>query len=183
GYGFGLRTTTDCRFALAVAHSGGLPGYGSNMTWLPEYGVGVFALANVTYAPASRITRMMIDALHATGALRPRRLPPSAPLLSMRDAITAFLNEPSESRLQAMAADNLALDRPLAERVAAARRLRDALGECKAGDVAAQNWLRGTFRAGCERGWIDVRYTLAPTQPPRLQVLELREGRPVEPEL
>ncbi|HEX7085639.1 MAG TPA: serine hydrolase domain-containing protein [Vicinamibacterales bacterium] len=182
-YGFGLRTTVDCRFPLAVAHSGGLPGYGSNMTWLPEHGVGVFALANVTYAPAGRITRMMIDALHATGALQPRRLPPSAPLLSARDAIAAFLNEPSEARLQAVAADNLALDRPLADRVAAARRLRDALGTCKAGDIAAQNWLRGTFRADCERGWIDVRFTLAPTQPPRLQVLELREGRPVEPDL
>src|SRR5690606_16663668 len=101
----------------------------------------------------------------------------------VRDACTPRLTVPSESRLPAMAPATLALDRPLAERVAAARRLRDALGECKAGDVAAQNWLRGTFGAGCERGWIDVRYTLAPTQPPRLQVLELREGRPVEPEL
>ncbi len=182
-YGFGLRTMTDCRFALAVAHSGGLPGYGSNMTWLPEYGVGVFALANVTYAPAGRVTRMMIDALHATGALQPRRLPPGAPLIEARDAIAAFLNEPSEAGLQAIAADNLALDRPLADRVAAARRLRDALGACRAGDITAQNWLRGTFRADCDRGWIDVRYTLAPTQPPRLQVLELREGRPVDPDL
>jgi hypothetical protein len=180
-YGFGLRTTTDCRFRLAVAHSGGLPGYGSNMTWLPEYGVGVFALANVTYAPASRITRMMIDALHATGALEPRRLPPSAPLHEARDAIVAFLNDPSESHLAAIAADNIALDRPIADRVAEARHLREALGACRADDeIRAPNWLRGTFRAVCERGWVDVRYTLAPTQPPRVQVLDLREGRPLD---
>lgn len=182
-YGFGLRTTTDCRFPLAVAHSGGLPGYGSNMTWLPEYGVGVFALANVTYAPAARITRMMIDALHATSALQPRRLPPSAPLLEMRDAIAAFLNAPTATALETIAADNLALDRPIADRVAEARRLREALGACTAGDITPQNWLRGTFRATCERGWIDVRFTLAPTKPPRLQVLELREGRPIDPDL
>ena len=40
GYGFGLRVTSDCRFEHIVAHGGGLPGFGSYMQWLPEYGVG-----------------------------------------------------------------------------------------------------------------------------------------------
>src|SRR5262249_55755620 len=45
GYGFGLRIRTDCRFERIVAHGGGLPGFGSYMEWLPDYGVGLFAMA------------------------------------------------------------------------------------------------------------------------------------------
>ena len=41
-----------------------------------------------------------------------------------------------------------------------------------------ENWLRGRFRAECERGWLDVDFTLAPTQPPRLQFLRLTSGMP-----
>ena len=44
GYGFGLRVTSDCRFEQIVAHGGGLPGFGSYMAWLPDYGVGIFAM-------------------------------------------------------------------------------------------------------------------------------------------
>jgi hypothetical protein len=36
GYGFGLRIATDCRFDLVASHGGGLPGFGSYMSWLPD---------------------------------------------------------------------------------------------------------------------------------------------------
>ena len=35
GYGYGLRVSQSCAFDRIVAHSGGLPGYGSLMQWLP----------------------------------------------------------------------------------------------------------------------------------------------------
>ena len=44
GYGYGLFVMHDTRFGHFVYHSGGLPGYGSNMRWLPGRGVGVIAL-------------------------------------------------------------------------------------------------------------------------------------------
>src|SRR2546423_4494761 len=43
-YGYGLRVSQDCRFNFVVSHGGGLPGYGSLMRWLPEYGVGMIAM-------------------------------------------------------------------------------------------------------------------------------------------
>ena len=43
------RITQTCAFGHVVAHSGGLPGFGSQMRWLPEYGVGLIALGNRTY--------------------------------------------------------------------------------------------------------------------------------------
>ena len=54
GYGYGLRTAADCRFDHISTHSGGLPGFGSHMAWLPEYGVGMFAMANLTYVGPSQ---------------------------------------------------------------------------------------------------------------------------------
>ena len=53
GYGFGLRVAADCRFEHIVSHGGGLPGFGSYMQWLPEYGVGMFAMATLTYSGPS----------------------------------------------------------------------------------------------------------------------------------
>ena len=48
GYAFGLRVSQTCTFRHVVAHSGGLPGYGSQMRWLPEYGVGIASLNRAT---------------------------------------------------------------------------------------------------------------------------------------
>src|SRR5215211_1489188 len=49
GYAYGLGISSDCNFAHIVAHTGGLPGFGSLMRWLPEYGVGIIAFGNRTY--------------------------------------------------------------------------------------------------------------------------------------
>ena len=49
GYGFGLRVSQSCRFKYIVSHSGGLPGFGSIMQWLPDYGAAVIAFGNATY--------------------------------------------------------------------------------------------------------------------------------------
>ena len=35
-YGFGMRVGSDCRFKHSFGHSGGLPGYGSNVLLIPE---------------------------------------------------------------------------------------------------------------------------------------------------
>ena len=95
-YAYGLGSTQDCRFRMTVAHGGGLPGFGSTMQWLPDYGVGVIVLANVTYAGAGGIGRDILEKLAATGALQPRTLPASAPLLATRAAITALVNQWSD---------------------------------------------------------------------------------------
>lgn len=79
GYGFGLRIWQTCAIRHQVAHSGGLPGYGSHMRWLPEHGVGIIALGNLTYTSWTRVVDDAIDALARSGGfrracLRPRRL-------------------------------------------------------------------------------------------------------------
>ena len=61
------------RFRQIVAHSGGLPGFGSVMRWLPEYGVGIIAFGNLTYTGWGRVTTTAFDSLVKTGGLQPRQ--------------------------------------------------------------------------------------------------------------
>lgn len=183
-YAYGLGSTQDCRFRMTVAHGGGLPGFGSTMQWLPDYGVGVIVFANVTYAGAGGIGRTIIEKLAATGALQPRTLPASVALLDTRSAVTSLVNQWSDAGFEALAAGNLLLDRPLASRRQELTTLRESLGSCAPeGEINAENWLRGSFKLACQRGWLQVAFTLAPTIPPRVQYLSFTEGRTLSPTL
>ena len=87
GYGFGLRVWQTCGLSHTVAHSGGLPGFGSHMRWLPEHGVAIIAMGNLTYTSWGRVTEDALDALARTGGLKPRTPQPSAALLEARAAV------------------------------------------------------------------------------------------------
>jgi CubicO group peptidase (beta-lactamase class C family) len=184
GYGYGLRISADCRFSHIVGHGGGLPGFGSYMAWLPDYGVGMFAMANRTYAgPAGPINESW-DLLRKTGALRPRELPTSPWLTSMRDSIVKAWRDTDMKELHRIAAMNLFLDVPEEQRRNEFEALHREVGNCRMiGDVRPENWLRGVFDMGCEKGPVRVTFTLAPTQPPGLQYLNIRRRGPNEPAL
>ncbi|MEO8499577.1 MAG: serine hydrolase domain-containing protein [Vicinamibacteria bacterium] len=173
GYAFGLAATQTCRFAHVVSHSGGLPGYGSQMRWLPEYGVGIVALANGTYAGPGRAVNEALEALARTGALNPRAPRPSADLLRAKAAVDGLLDRWSDAGLQEIAAMNLFLDRSLDRRRKDFEALRDTHGACRAETaIEAENALRGRWTLVCERGQVKVSVTLAPTLPPTVQHLE-----------
>jgi CubicO group peptidase (beta-lactamase class C family) len=176
GYGYGLRVTTDCRFEHIVGHGGGLPGFGSYMAWLPDYGVGMFAMASLTYAgPADPISRAW-DALLKTGGLRKRELPVSPILSQMRDHIWNLWKSWDDAEVRQIAAMNLFLDASITQRRAEIQKLKADVGECTAaGPVIPENWLRGQFNLTCRKGAIGVFFTLAPTQPPAVQHLAFRK--------
>lgn len=182
GYAFGLSATQSCRFAHLVSHSGGLPGYGSQMRWLPEYGVGVVALANATYAGPGRAVNEAFEALAQTGALNPRVPQPSADLLKAKAAVDALLVQWSDAGLLKAAAMNLLLDRSLDQRRREFEILRERHGVCRAeAPINAENALRGDWILGCDRGRLRASITLAPTQPPAIQSLEVSSALPPGP--
>jgi CubicO group peptidase (beta-lactamase class C family) len=171
-YAYGLGVRRDCRFAQAVGHGGGLPGFGSYMGWLPEYGVGLFAMTNLTYTGPGSAVDQAFDILRKTGALKPRELPVAPVLESTRAAIVRLWDKWNDAEAEALAADNLFLDRPAAERRKTIEQLKEDLGACRpSGDIEPENLLRGKFRMTCEQGHVDVYFTLAPTQPPKVQSL------------
>jgi CubicO group peptidase (beta-lactamase class C family) len=184
GYGYGLSVTQTCRFRHVVAHSGGLPGFGSHMRWLPEHGVGVVALANRTYAGPGAAVAEVLEALAGTGALEPRVVQPSPALLAARAVVDPLLARWDDGAARDMAADNLFLDRPLERRRREFDDLRARHGACRPETpLLPENALRGEWRMACERGWIRLGLTLAPTQPPRVQSLTATSVLPLGPRL
>ena len=175
GYGYGLRITTDCRFERIAGHGGGLPGFGSYMAWLPDYGVGMFAMASLTYSGPSEPINQALDVLLKTGGLQKRELPAAPILTQTRDHIVNLWKAWDDAGAKQMAAMNLFLDAPIAQRRAQIDALKSEVGECPtAGPVIAENWLRGQFNMTCAKGSVAVFFTLAPTQPPLVQHLEFR---------
>jgi hypothetical protein len=142
------------------------------MMWLPDYGVGMFAMTNLTYAGPAAALAEAFEILEGTGALKPRELPPSPALVSTRDAILQLWRNWDDREADAIAANNLFLDTPADVRRRGIEKVKTEMGECKpAGDIQPENLLRGKFRLLCERGFVDVAFTLAPTMPPKLQYL------------
>src|SRR5215475_9795575 len=62
-YGFGLFVDEDPALGRVVSHSGGYPGFGSNMRWHPATGLAVIALGNGTYAPMSGLADLVLRSL------------------------------------------------------------------------------------------------------------------------
>ncbi len=179
-YGYGLRISQDCRFNYIVSHGGGLPGYGSLMSWLPEYGVGLIGMANLTYSPGwAGLFNDTLAALDRTGALRPRLVQPSPALLSAQKDISQLIMKWDDALAQRVAADNLFLDTSADVRAARLQTLARTHGACRpAGAIEPENALRGRWRMTCERGWLDVNITLAPTTPPRVQLINVQSTLP-----
>jgi len=123
GYGFGTRLFDDAALGLTVSHSGGLPGYGSNMRWLPGTGMGAIALANVTYAPMHELTLQMLVALHLLGHVPSRPGPSPTVLVDMGTRLVDLLNHWDHRVAAALFADNVDPDESFARRADAARRL------------------------------------------------------------
>jgi CubicO group peptidase (beta-lactamase class C family) len=176
GYAYGLRVSQTCAFGHSVAHSGGLPGFGSQMRWLPEHGVGLVALGNLTYTGWGEVLDQARDALLRTGGMAAREPQPAPVLLTRQDQVTRLVQEWSAPLADSIAAMNLYLDEPASRRAAAIATLRNAAGgSCRAvGPMLAENALRGTWRMQCLRGTLQVGITLAPTEPATVQQFTVR---------
>ena len=178
GYGYGLRISQSCEFAQVVAHSGGLPGFGSQMRWLPEYGVGLIAFGNRTYTPWGDAFGPALAVLKDSGGLQPRAVQPAAALLTARAEVTSLVNAWDDAAAERLAAVNLFLDRDQARRRTEFMQQRAEVGACRdaGGWVSIENPLRGDWLLSCERGDLIASVTLAPIVPPRVQHLELRRA-------
>ncbi|HLL73831.1 MAG TPA: serine hydrolase domain-containing protein [Pyrinomonadaceae bacterium] len=178
-YGYGLGVSQDCRFGHVVGHGGGLPGYGSLMRWLPEYGVGLISMGNVTYAGWGGLFNDALAALHRTGALQPRVARPSPALLAMQRDVTQLVTKWDDALARRVAADNLFMDEPAERRAKSYAEMMRKHGSCGAPEaIKPENALRGDWRVPCERGWLSVAITLAPTTTPLVQALSVQSVMP-----
>jgi CubicO group peptidase (beta-lactamase class C family) len=156
-YGFGLFVDEDPSLGRIVSHSGGYPGFGSNMRWHPATGLAVIALGNGTYAPMSGLAELVLRSLLRKSAARHLALAPAPALDDQADpaglavsagpaaspapaggpwpetraataAVSRLLANWDDAVADALFAPNVALDRPFLERRADLALLKSRIG-------------------------------------------------------
>jgi CubicO group peptidase (beta-lactamase class C family) len=123
GYGYGLMMRDDPDLGIVNSHSGGLPGYGSNMRWLAGRAIGVVAVSNTTYAPMSVFTHRVLKMLHNANLIPKHNIAVSNVLQQRSEQLVALLNQWTDEQAQLLFADNVALDESLERRQSAAQKL------------------------------------------------------------
>jgi hypothetical protein len=146
------------------------------MRWLPDYGVGIIAFGNLTYAGWGNVVGAAFDRLERTGGLVRRQVAPSAALVAARDAVSDLVVRWDEGLADRIAAENLFMDRSKDRRQRDIQDLTAKVGACARPDRfdVVENALRGSWTMACERGRLEVAITLAPTIPPKVQYLSVR---------
>jgi CubicO group peptidase (beta-lactamase class C family) len=197
-YGFGLFVDEDPEFGRVVGHSGGYPGFGSNMRWHTASGLGVIALGNGTYAPMATLTGLVLAALlprsasyrvalapvsapaaSAHGAVSGAARPAGAPwpeTIAAVDAVDRLLLTWDDAAADALFSENVALDGPYHERRRAIGLIRERIGSfgvdgarpAESDTPAHRRW----WLTG-ERGTVQAQIQLSPQRPPRVQSLTL----------
>lgn len=169
-YGMAMISYADCVLGPYFTHSGGLPGYGSNVLFMPERGLAVFAFANVTYAPASDFVREAAIELVKSGAFPPRAPPASPDLQGAMKAIGQIYAKGDVMAAKDALAMNVLLDADAARRNAALAKLKTELGACEAPAVVTSDTaMSATAVFDCQRGRMSAYVLLAPTRPATIQ--------------
>jgi CubicO group peptidase (beta-lactamase class C family) len=183
-YGFGLFVEEHPVFGRIVSHSGGYPGFGSNMRWHPASGLGVVALGNSTYAGMMTLTTRLLDAVlrqHEgprsgySVALAPQA-GPWPQTRAAREAVNGLLRSWDDAQAVRLFSPNVAQDAPFDERREVIAMVRERIGDFADDqerhpqfDTPAHCrwWLAG------ERGVVQVQIQMNPERPPRVQSLTL----------
>ncbi|CAN5323050.1 hypothetical protein BH10ACI2_BH10ACI2_06300 [soil metagenome] len=175
-YTYGLAWLRDCESRVYIGHSGGLPGFGSQWRILPEYGIGVVAFGNVTYASLGTVNLQVLDLMIKEADLKPRQLPVSDILAQRKAELLKVIPSWETGEKSGIFAENFFPDNP----IDLLKRDYAALW-AKAGKITAirelipENNLRGRFLIEAENLNIEVYFTLTPENPPLIQELRIRE--------
>lgn len=182
-YGYGLSWLKDCTGRTSIAHSGGLPGFGSNWRILPEYGLGVILMANVTYAPTAVLNTMVIDTILRMGNvdLQPRILPTSAALKNAQAKLTALLPSWKNAAASNLFAENFFDDYKIDALIKEASLIFEAAGPISGpGNFVPENELRGYYYIHAKNGTIKISFTLTPTNPAQIQEYHISFQKHIE---
>jgi CubicO group peptidase (beta-lactamase class C family) len=174
-YGFGLFQIDDVRFGRVVGHAGGYPGFGSHMRWHPASGLGVIALANGRYAPASLLARELLGVLLEAEVAPPRRTQPNAATRAASAAVEALIDGWDDERAAGLFAMNVELDEPVASRKAFLDRIRERHGRLHPDPAAPPQSVTAFHQlwwlAGERGGRVRVEIQLTPEASPKVQTL------------
>ncbi len=175
-YAYGLGWMRDCDSREYVGHTGGLPGFGSNWRFLPEYGVAVVSMANLTYASTSGINTEALDTLIIRAGLHPRQLPVSAILKQRQAQLTKLLPDWTNAEASGLFAENFFDDYSLSTLRQETQALFRKAGKIKSiGPLVPENQLRGAYILEGDKAKLKVSFTLSPENEPLIQAFNMEE--------
>ncbi|HUQ97173.1 MAG TPA: serine hydrolase domain-containing protein [Chitinophagaceae bacterium] len=176
-YAYGLRWQRDCTDRVMIGHSGGLPGFGSQWLFLPDYGIGVVSFSNLTYGGTGGINQRVLDTLLTLAALKPRALPPAPILQQRKEELVNLLPTWNGAEQSGIFAENFFKDYIMDSlRNEATTLFRNAGTILQVSDVTPQNNLRGSFVMKGAKKDLHVFFTLTPENPPLIQEYRIREA-------
>lgn len=176
GYGFGLVAMEDHEGVVEVGHNGGLPGFGSNYMFYPQYGIGIMAFSNLTYVGEAvrSANYMVMKDLIDQGLFRPRTLPVSEIMNKRKEQVAQLIQSWDPLLEKEIVAANLYMDISRETRMREARELLVEAGEIVSIEpVIPENQLRGSFILKGTRRNLSIYFTLTPEAHPRIQWLTL----------
>lgn len=175
-YCFGLGWMKDCDGKTYIAHSGGLPGFGSQWRMMPDYGIGIVSFANRTYAPMGFVNLKILDTIIKMAGLQPRQLPPSKILEQRKNELLKILPDWNNAEKSGIFAENFFPDYPIDTLKKQASELYAKAGKILAvKEMKPENQLRGSFLIEGEKINIEIYFTLSPENPPLIQEYHIRE--------
>ncbi|HVE61865.1 MAG TPA: serine hydrolase domain-containing protein [Chitinophagaceae bacterium] len=175
-YAYGLGWTKDCEGKVWVGHSGGLPGFGSQWRMFPDYGIGVVAFANLTYAPTGTINLAVLDTIIKMADLKPRAIPVSPILEQRKNELVKLLPDWKNAEKSGFFAENFFPDNPVDSLRKQSIDLFAKAGKIlSVKEIVPENNLRGSFLLEGEKANLMVMFTLTPENPPLIQEYHIWE--------
>ncbi len=176
GYGLGLRIDHDVHLGQFVWHAGGLPGYKLLMRWHPDSGNGVVVLTNSHRGNPWTLGSGALDRVlqrHTAPAGTVALWADTRRLQGEADRLIRAWDDELAGRIFA---ENVAFDRPLAERRAEIARFVSDVGpllDASPGTslVSAASAAEITWSIPGQRGEIVCMIHLTPVEPARIQEL------------
>ena len=178
-YAMGFNAAMDCELGLTLSHGGGYPGYGSHVLVLPDHGVGIFALANRTYAgPTAAVWDAAVAMLRA-GDLRGHQTAVSPALsTAYTGAVRAFVSG-SVTVTNDLLAMNFLMDKDAEHWARDIAALKAQVGACDtSAPLRPTGALSGAFTWTCATGRVRGDVLLAPTPTPQIQALSFSRVTP-----
>lgn len=174
-YGMGMIVAVDCDLGFTLSHGGGYPGFGSHVLLLPDRGVGIFALANRTYAgPSAPVWDAAVALLKAGVLPAERTVAVAGDLANAYHAAGAMYATGGVAAGGDLLAMNFLLDRSADGWARDLAKLKAQVGDCDTTAAPiATGALSGTFTWRCSHGRVQGSLELAPTRPARIQELKL----------
>jgi CubicO group peptidase (beta-lactamase class C family) len=176
GYGFGLSIVTDAKWGDIVGHSGGYPGYGSNMRWHRASGIGVIALGNARYVAAREPASAALEVLLESVAAPAKVVTKWKRTVEMQRAAERLLVGWDDTAADEVFAPNMDLDQPRSER---RDEVSTAVARLGAIDLASASVDQSVHAAEAdwwltaEQGRVRVEIMLTPEAEPRIQSLDV----------